>query len=118
MAVVCVLGREMRVFSSVVRANVSQQRSFSSSGWQQRDPSAARSISGMPDSLAQRRAVIFRPAKVFHTLFLVFLFFCVFFYSLQNAMQSGKGNQQEVKLQFQSNGRWENPLMGWASTAV
>lgn len=84
-----------------------------------RDAVAARSMAGTPEMLEKRVAKISRPCK--------------------NAMQSGTGNVRQRRrfkffffffflpfaslqthkwrVQFLSNGRWENPLMGWASTA-
>ncbi|XP_075040089.1 NADH dehydrogenase [ubiquinone] iron-sulfur protein 4, mitochondrial [Mixophyes fleayi] len=35
----------------------------------------------------------------------------------RNAMQSGVQNTKKWRLEFDSRERWENPLMGWASTA-
>ncbi|XP_018418822.1 PREDICTED: NADH dehydrogenase [ubiquinone] iron-sulfur protein 4, mitochondrial [Nanorana parkeri] len=35
----------------------------------------------------------------------------------RNAMQSGVQNTKKWKLDFDTRERWENPLMGWASTA-
>jgi NADH dehydrogenase (ubiquinone) Fe-S protein 4 len=58
-------------------------------------------ISGAPEELVSERTVrIYRPAK--------------------NAMQSGQNNTRLWKIDFDptSNGyRWENRLMGWASSA-
>ncbi|XP_073536424.1 NADH dehydrogenase [ubiquinone] iron-sulfur protein 4, mitochondrial [Phyllobates terribilis] len=35
----------------------------------------------------------------------------------RNAMQSGVQNTKKWRIDFDSRERWENPLMGWASTA-
>ncbi|XP_055055905.1 NADH dehydrogenase [ubiquinone] iron-sulfur protein 4, mitochondrial [Misgurnus anguillicaudatus] len=39
------------------------------------------------------------------------------FVSARNAMQSGIKNTQKWKMDFDTRERWENPMMGWASTA-
>ncbi|KAM5193925.1 NADH dehydrogenase [ubiquinone] iron-sulfur protein 4, mitochondrial [Mantella aurantiaca] len=39
------------------------------------------------------------------------------FVPARNAMQSGVQNTKKWKLDFDTRERWENPLMGWASTA-
>ncbi|XP_039614444.1 NADH dehydrogenase [ubiquinone] iron-sulfur protein 4, mitochondrial [Polypterus senegalus] len=39
------------------------------------------------------------------------------FVSARNAMQSGIQNTRKWKMEFDTRERWENPLMGWASTA-
>ncbi|KAG8598901.1 hypothetical protein GDO81_002789 [Engystomops pustulosus] len=55
-------------------------------------------ITGFPDEeLKNRKVRIFVPAR--------------------NAMQSGVQNTKKWKLDFDTRERWENPLMGWASTA-
>ena len=57
------------------------------------------SLSGVPEEqLETRVARIFVPAR--------------------NAMQSGTDNIQHWELQFDTQERWENPLMGWASRCV
>ncbi|KAG2466645.1 NDUS4 protein, partial [Polypterus senegalus] len=38
------------------------------------------------------------------------------FVSARNAMQSGIQNTRKWKMEFDTRERWENPLMGWAST--
>ncbi|KAM4809065.1 NADH dehydrogenase [ubiquinone] iron-sulfur protein 4, mitochondrial [Rhinophrynus dorsalis] len=56
------------------------------------------SISGVPEEQIKTRKVhIFVPAR--------------------NAMQSGVQNTKKWKMEFDTRERWENPLMGWASTA-
>lgn len=40
------------------------------------------------------------------------------FVPARNAMQSGVKNTQKWKMDFDTRERWENPLMGWASTWV
>ncbi len=55
-------------------------------------------VSGIPDEhIKTRRVRIFVPAR--------------------NAMQSGTNNTHQWKLEFETRERWENPLMGWGSTA-
>jgi NADH dehydrogenase (ubiquinone) Fe-S protein 4 len=54
------------------------------------------SISGLPSSQLGRKARIFKPA--------------------QHVMQSGSHNTLKWKLEFENQERWENPLMGWASS--
>ncbi|XP_065455017.1 NADH dehydrogenase [ubiquinone] iron-sulfur protein 4, mitochondrial isoform X1 [Chrysemys picta bellii] len=39
------------------------------------------------------------------------------FVPARNAMQAGVNNTKKWKLEFDTRERWENPLMGWASTA-
>ncbi|XP_073478467.1 LOW QUALITY PROTEIN: NADH dehydrogenase [ubiquinone] iron-sulfur protein 4, mitochondrial [Aquarana catesbeiana] len=39
------------------------------------------------------------------------------FVPARNAMQSGVQNTKKWKIDFDTRERWENPLMGWASTA-
>ncbi|XP_048396399.2 NADH dehydrogenase [ubiquinone] iron-sulfur protein 4, mitochondrial isoform X2 [Stegostoma tigrinum] len=39
------------------------------------------------------------------------------FVPARNAMQSGMNNTKVWKLEFDTRERWENPLMGWSSTA-
>ncbi|XP_034661279.1 NADH dehydrogenase [ubiquinone] iron-sulfur protein 4, mitochondrial-like [Drosophila subobscura] len=54
-------------------------------------------ISGVPsEQLKQRRARIHLPPK--------------------HAMQSGTSNLKNWQIEFDNRERWENPLMGWAST--
>eukprot|EP00075_Anas_platyrhynchos_P013211 XP_027302464.1 NADH dehydrogenase [ubiquinone] iron-sulfur protein 4, mitochondrial [Anas platyrhynchos] len=65
-------------------------------------PPAARqditSLTGVPDEHIKTRKVhIFVPAR--------------------NAMQAGVNNTKKWKMEFDNRERWENPLMGWASTA-
>lgn len=60
----------------------------------QKDLSA---VSGVPEEhIVTRRVRIALPAK--------------------NAMQSGTNNLDYWKIEFDNRERWENPLMGWAST--
>ncbi|XP_066037240.1 NADH dehydrogenase [ubiquinone] iron-sulfur protein 4, mitochondrial [Chamaea fasciata] len=55
-------------------------------------------LTGVPDEHIKTRKVhIFVPAR--------------------NAMQSGANNTKKWKMEFDTRERWENPLMGWASTA-
>ncbi|XP_055490033.1 NADH dehydrogenase [ubiquinone] iron-sulfur protein 4, mitochondrial [Leucoraja erinacea] len=55
-------------------------------------------ITGVPeDQVKTRKVRIFVPAR--------------------NAMQSGANNTKLWKMEFDTRERWENPLMGWASTA-
>ncbi|XP_058125758.1 NADH dehydrogenase [ubiquinone] iron-sulfur protein 4, mitochondrial [Anopheles ziemanni] len=54
-------------------------------------------ITGVPEEhVKERRVRIFMPAK--------------------NAMQSGTDNIHHWSIEFDNRERWENPLMGWAST--
>ncbi|XP_008101007.1 NADH dehydrogenase [ubiquinone] iron-sulfur protein 4, mitochondrial [Anolis carolinensis] len=39
------------------------------------------------------------------------------FVPARNAMQAGVNNTKKWKMEFDTRERWENPLMGWASTA-
>ncbi|CAG8543745.1 7218_t:CDS:2 [Ambispora gerdemannii] len=57
-------------------------------------------ISGAPEELRYRSVRIYRPSRT--------------------AMQSGTHNTKHWRIDFdilEGNGRWENPLMGWASSA-
>ncbi|CAD5206651.1 unnamed protein product [Bursaphelenchus okinawaensis] len=55
-------------------------------------------LAGIPEEhKSERRAIIFRPAR--------------------NAMQSGWSGTQIWKIELDNKERWENPLMGWSSTA-
>ncbi|XP_053888957.1 NADH dehydrogenase [ubiquinone] iron-sulfur protein 4, mitochondrial isoform X3 [Malaclemys terrapin pileata] len=40
------------------------------------------------------------------------------FVPARNAMQAGVNNTKKWKLEFDTRERWENPLMGWASTVL
>ncbi|CAF4521602.1 unnamed protein product [Rotaria sp. Silwood2] len=42
---------------------------------------------------------------------------CRIFVSARNAMQSGTNNQKKWKVEWDTKERWENPLMGWASSS-
>ncbi|KAG8192212.1 hypothetical protein JTE90_009972 [Oedothorax gibbosus] len=54
-------------------------------------------VTGVPEEhVKTRRVRIFRPAK--------------------NAMQSGTFNTRKWQMEFETRERWENPLMGWASS--
>ncbi len=56
-------------------------------------------LTGVPEEqLKSRMARIFVPAR--------------------HAMQSGSANVQCWKMEFETQERWENPLMGWASRWV
>ncbi len=56
-------------------------------------------LSGVPrDLFKERRCRIFIPAR--------------------NAMQSGTHNTKKWKVEWDTKERWENPLMGWASSLV
>ena len=52
-------------------------------------------LSGIPEKQLNRIARIYVPAK--------------------NAMQSGNWNTREWRLEFDTQERWENPLIGWTS---
>lgn len=55
-------------------------------------------ITGVPEEHIKNRLVrIFKPTR--------------------NAMQSGSANTHHFELEFENRERWENPLMGWSSTA-
>ncbi|XP_020639312.2 NADH dehydrogenase [ubiquinone] iron-sulfur protein 4, mitochondrial [Pogona vitticeps] len=55
-------------------------------------------LTGVPEEhIKTRKAYIFVPAR--------------------NAMQAGVNNTKKWKMEFDTRERWENPLMGWASTA-
>jgi NADH dehydrogenase (ubiquinone) Fe-S protein 4 len=49
-----------------------------------------------PEHIHERMARIYRPSK--------------------NAMQSGSATTKRWKIEFETRERWENPLMGWASS--
>jgi len=54
-------------------------------------------VTGVPEEhIKSRRVRIFKPAK--------------------NAMQSGTNNIHRWRMEFETRERWENPLMGWASS--
>ncbi|XP_028928347.1 NADH dehydrogenase [ubiquinone] iron-sulfur protein 4, mitochondrial isoform X3 [Ornithorhynchus anatinus] len=56
------------------------------------------SLTGVPEEhIKTRKVQIFVPAR--------------------NNMQSGVNNTKKWKMEFDTRERWENPLMGWASTA-
>jgi hypothetical protein len=55
-------------------------------------------LSGVPGAQWSRVARIFRPAKT--------------------TTQSGSFNAREWEISFDTQQRWQNPLMGWASTCV
>ncbi|KAJ2461639.1 ndufs4 NADH dehydrogenase Fe-S protein subunit [Coemansia sp. RSA 2322] len=66
----------------------------------QREPLPAEVISGAPQLLAKRTVCIYRPSN--------------------NPMQSGRNASLKWRMDFDSlekGARWENPLMGWQSTA-
>ncbi|KAJ2506123.1 ndufs4 NADH dehydrogenase Fe-S protein subunit [Coemansia sp. RSA 2052] len=66
----------------------------------QREPLPAEVISGAPPSLTKRTVRIYRPSN--------------------NPMQSGQNANLKWRLDFdelEKGARWENPLMGWQSTA-
>ncbi|CAL4083033.1 unnamed protein product, partial [Meganyctiphanes norvegica] len=61
-------------------------------------PADITSISGVPlEHIVTRKVLIKKPTK--------------------NAMQSGTNNLHKWSLVFDTRERWENPLMGWASSA-
>ncbi|KAF5315108.1 hypothetical protein D9619_007376 [Psilocybe cf. subviscida] len=65
-----------------------------------RDVLVADVISGAPSELRHRSVRIYQPTR--------------------NTMQSGSGKMERWRIDFdtlQGGGRWENPLMGWASSA-
>ncbi|EEB90503.1 hypothetical protein MPER_11281 [Moniliophthora perniciosa FA553] len=65
-----------------------------------RDVMTADVVSGAPVELRHRQVRIYKPTR--------------------NTMQSGSGKSNKWRVDFdilQGGGRWENPLMGWASSA-
>ncbi|XP_018953416.2 NADH dehydrogenase [ubiquinone] iron-sulfur protein 4, mitochondrial-like [Cyprinus carpio] len=98
-------------FNSVTKTFVNPARSISTSGWRLAEQQGQGSqlitvdekldittLTGVPEEHIKTRKVrIFVPAR--------------------NAMQSGVKNTQKWKMDFDTRERWENPLMGWASTA-
>ncbi|KAF5369486.1 hypothetical protein D9758_002758 [Tetrapyrgos nigripes] len=65
-----------------------------------RDVMTADVVSGAPSDLRHRQVRIFQPTR--------------------NTMQSGGAKTEKWRIDFdilQGGGRWENPLMGWASSA-
>ncbi|CAG0882496.1 unnamed protein product [Cyprideis torosa] len=61
------------------------------------EPMSVWQVSGVPEEHVKTRLVrIFVPTK--------------------NAMQSGTNNTHRWEMEFETRERWENPLMGWAST--
>jgi len=66
---------------------------------QRSPPVALEAISGAPEELTQRTVRIYKPAKT--------------------AMQAGEEQTRFWRLEFEPSGtyRWENPMMGWTSTA-
>lgn len=55
------------------------------------------SVTGVPqEHIITRHVRIWKPAK--------------------HAMQSGTNNTHKWKMEFEARERWENPLMGWASS--
>lgn len=63
---------------------------------QRRPKEAVTILTGIPEVHAGRTAIIYRPAR--------------------HAMQSGSAATKKYRLEFPHQGRWKNPLMGWAST--
>ncbi|CAI8024064.1 NADH dehydrogenase [ubiquinone] iron-sulfur protein 4, mitochondrial [Geodia barretti] len=61
------------------------------------DLTSVSTLSGIPEKQLNRIARIYVPAK--------------------NAMQSGNWNTREWRLEFDTQERWENPLIGWTSSA-
>jgi len=60
-------------------------------------PGDISSTTGVPEEhIKTRRVRIFRPSK--------------------NSMQSGTSNTHKWRMEFETRERWENPLMGWASS--
>lgn len=54
-------------------------------------------VSGIPKEQLQRKVVVYSPAR--------------------HASQQGMGRMGQWKIRFDSTQKWENPLMGWTSTA-
>ncbi|XP_064901265.1 NADH dehydrogenase [ubiquinone] iron-sulfur protein 4, mitochondrial isoform X2 [Columba livia] len=103
--------RHLVARSGAAAARLSPARSLSTSTWrlaqdQTRDTQLITvdeklditALTGVPDEHIKTRKVhIFVPAR--------------------NAMQAGVNNTKKWKMEFDNRERWENPLMGWASTA-
>ncbi|XP_074788905.1 NADH dehydrogenase [ubiquinone] iron-sulfur protein 4, mitochondrial [Athene noctua] len=103
--------RHLVARSGAAAARLSPARSLSTSTWrlaqdQTRDTQLITvdeklditTLTGVPDEHIKTRKVrIFVPAR--------------------NAMQAGVNNTKKWKMEFDNRERWENPLMGWASTA-
>uniref|UniRef100_A0A672NSJ3 NADH dehydrogenase [ubiquinone] iron-sulfur protein 4, mitochondrial n=1 Tax=Sinocyclocheilus grahami TaxID=75366 RepID=A0A672NSJ3_SINGR len=96
--------------NSVTKTFVSPARSISTSGWRLAEQQGQGSqlitvdekldittLTGVPEEHIKTRKVRI-------------------FVSARNAMQSGVKNTQKWKMDFDTRERWENPLMGWAST--
>lgn len=60
-------------------------------------PIKAYNTSGVPETITKRAVRIYKPCK--------------------NAMQSGKENTKQWRIDFDTQDRWENQLMGWISSA-
>ncbi|KAL0979910.1 hypothetical protein UPYG_G00191480 [Umbra pygmaea] len=104
------LGR-VSLLKTVSKVCLNTTRSLSSSGWKLADKAGPdtqlitvdekldiSSLTGAPEEHIKTRTVhIFVPAR--------------------NAMQSGAHGIKKWKMDFDTRERWENPLMGWASTA-
>ncbi|XP_061249529.1 NADH dehydrogenase [ubiquinone] iron-sulfur protein 4, mitochondrial isoform X1 [Bos javanicus] len=98
-------------FGATIGRNSQSFRSLSTSTWrlaqdQTRDTQLITvdeklditTVTGVPEEhIKTRKARIFVPAR--------------------NNMQSGVNNTKKWKMEFDTRERWENPLMGWASTA-
>ena len=65
---------------------------------QQQWPTELGHVSGQPPKQAARHVHVYSPAK--------------------NAMQSGTFQTRYWKIAFDTQERWENPLMGWTSSYV
>ncbi|XP_069780438.1 NADH dehydrogenase [ubiquinone] iron-sulfur protein 4, mitochondrial [Narcine bancroftii] len=103
--------RQVGLLRVVPRCLLSQSRLLSTSTWQLAQTETRDTqlitvdekldispITGVPEEHVKTRKVrIFVPAR--------------------NAMQSGANNTKLWKIEFDTKERWENPLMGWASTA-
>ncbi|XP_052448426.1 NADH dehydrogenase [ubiquinone] iron-sulfur protein 4, mitochondrial [Carassius gibelio] len=97
--------------NSVTKTFVNPARSISTSGWRLAEQQGQGSqlitvdekldittLTGVPEEHIKTRKVRI-------------------FVSARNAMQSGVKNTQKWKMDFDTRERWENPLMGWSSTA-
>ncbi|KAI3972763.1 hypothetical protein MKX01_019421 [Papaver californicum] len=76
--------------------SASSSRSFSSDALVEIKPGEIGMVSGIPREHLHRRVVIYSPAR--------------------SATQQGSGKVGKWKINFMSNQKWENPLMGWTST--
>ncbi|KAI0052719.1 hypothetical protein FA95DRAFT_1483169 [Auriscalpium vulgare] len=90
----------VRALSSEVKAPVESRTETAEVAIPTKDVLTAEVLSGAPTELRHRPVRIYQPAR--------------------NTMQSGGAKMERWRIDFdilQGGGRWENPLMGWASSA-